>query len=159
MSAVDQKTFWRTLGERATGVTVVTAQGPDGPAGFLGLSATHVSADPPILLVSIGKTTHALGAVRAAGHFAINYLPAGAQALADAFGGKSAERGAERFKAGEWRVLETGAPVYAAALGAFDCTVEEIIERGDTSIVIGRAVASLATGTGEPLIFFRGAMR
>jgi hypothetical protein len=36
---IDAKTFWRTLGERAIGATIVTAQGADGPAGFLGLSA------------------------------------------------------------------------------------------------------------------------
>ena len=39
---IDAKTFWRTLGERAIGATIVAAQGADGPAGFLGLSATHV---------------------------------------------------------------------------------------------------------------------
>src|SRR5262245_56221659 len=50
---IDAKTFWRTLGERAIGATIVTAQGADGPAGFLGLSATHVCADPPSMLVSI----------------------------------------------------------------------------------------------------------
>ena len=35
--AIDVKTFWRALGERAIGATIVTAQGADGPAGFLGL--------------------------------------------------------------------------------------------------------------------------
>ena len=61
--AIDAKSFWRTLGERAIGVTIVTAQGVDGPAGFLGLSASHVCADPPTMLVSIDDKTSALGAV------------------------------------------------------------------------------------------------
>jgi flavin reductase (DIM6/NTAB) family NADH-FMN oxidoreductase RutF len=60
---IDAKTFWRTLGERAIGATIVTAHGADGPAGFLGLSATHVCADPPSMLVSIDRKTSALAAV------------------------------------------------------------------------------------------------
>src|SRR5215510_3587297 len=90
---IDAKTFWRTLGERAIGATVVTAQGADGPAGFLGLSATHVCADPPTMLVSIDTRTAALAAVLHARHFAINFLGKEAQAVADMFGGKTAVRG------------------------------------------------------------------
>jgi flavin reductase (DIM6/NTAB) family NADH-FMN oxidoreductase RutF len=156
---IDMKTFWRTLGERATGITIVTAHGPDGPAGFLGLSASHVSAAPPTLLVSVDKKTSALAAIRAAGHFAVNYLPATAGHVAEAFGGKAGIDGAARFRAGEWTSLVTGAPVFASAIGAFDCRVDEIIQRGDTSIVIGTAVGSLALGAGDPLIFFRGKTR
>jgi len=62
-NVIDAKTFWRTLGERAIGATIVTAQGADGPAGFLGLSATHVCADLPSMLVSIDRKTSALAAV------------------------------------------------------------------------------------------------
>jgi hypothetical protein len=32
---------------------VVTAGSDEGPAGFLGLSATHVCAEPPLMLVSL----------------------------------------------------------------------------------------------------------
>ena len=40
MKTVDTKTFWTLLGMRAIGAAVVTATGPEGPAGFLGLSVT-----------------------------------------------------------------------------------------------------------------------
>jgi flavin reductase (DIM6/NTAB) family NADH-FMN oxidoreductase RutF len=53
----------------------------------------------------------------------------------------------------------TGAPVYEAALGAFDCRVDDIIQRGEISIVVGTAVGALAAGTGDPLLFFRGKTR
>ena len=61
---IDAKTFWKAIGCRAIGVAIVTAKGTDGPAGFLALSATHLSASPPMMMVSIGLTTSALGAVR-----------------------------------------------------------------------------------------------
>ncbi|MFT5180492.1 MAG: flavin reductase (DIM6/NTAB) family NADH-FMN oxidoreductase RutF, partial [Alphaproteobacteria bacterium] len=44
---IDPGSFWRAIGQRATGMTIVTAHGSDGPAGLLALSATHVAADPP----------------------------------------------------------------------------------------------------------------
>ncbi|MCK0198875.1 flavin reductase family protein [Ancylobacter sp. 6x-1] len=153
---IDMKTFWRTLGERATGMTVVTAAGDDGPAGFLGLSAAHVTADPPTMLVSVDAKTSALGPILAKKHFAVNFLPAEAGHVADAFSGKGGLSGADRFVAGEWGTIATGAPTFTAALGVFDCVVEQVIERGSISIVIGTVVGAHAAGTGEPLLFFRG---
>jgi flavin reductase (DIM6/NTAB) family NADH-FMN oxidoreductase RutF len=156
---VDAKTFWGTLGQRVTGVTIVTAQGDSGPTGFLGLSATHVSADPATMLVSIDRKTSALAAVLASRHFAVNFLPADAAEVADAFSGKAGLTGAERFFPGDWTTLQTGAPVFRGALGAFDCAVDDIIQRGEISIVIGTVRAAASRPEGSPLIFFRGKMR
>lgn len=154
--AVDPGTFWRTLGSRVTGMTVVTAQSDDGPTGFLGLSAAHVTADPATMLVSIDRKTSALAGVLSRRHFAVNFLDAGAAHVADAFGGKAGISGADRFVDGEWTTLVSGAPVYRQALGVFDCEVDDVIERGSISIVIGKVVAATARADGEPLIFFRG---
>ena len=152
---IDAKTFWRTLGQRAIGSTIVTARSAEGPAGFLGLSASHISAEPPLMLASIDKRTSALQTVLAARHFAVNFLPSDASEIADLFGGKGTLKGAERFTVGNWQTLATGAPVLAPALGAMDCVLEDTIERGSISIVIGRVVDVLIGG-GDPLIHFRG---
>lgn len=154
--AIDQGTFWRTLGARATGMTIVTARSDEGPVGFLGLSATHVAADPATMLVSIDQKTSALASVLAQGHFAVNFLDAGAGHVAAAFGGKSGLQNADRFVADEWATLTTGAPVYCQALGVFDCMVETVVQHGNVSIVIGRVVAASSRADGEPLLFFRG---
>jgi flavin reductase (DIM6/NTAB) family NADH-FMN oxidoreductase RutF len=155
---IDGKTFWRALGARATGVVVATANGADGPAGFLALSATHLTADPPTMLVAIDKRTSALAAVLHAKHFALNFLGQGDRALADMFGGKGDLRGADRFAPGRWGVLATGAPVFNNAVGAIDCVLEEAIERHGVIIAVGRVV-DIMTGEGEPLMFFRGVYR
>jgi flavin reductase (DIM6/NTAB) family NADH-FMN oxidoreductase RutF len=154
--AIDVKTFWKTLGERATGMTVVTADSDEGPSGFLGLSASHVAADPATMLVSIDRKTSALAGVLSRRHFAVNFLPADAGGVADAFGGKAGLSGAARFVDGEWTTLVTGAPIYKHALGVFDCAVADVIERGSISIIIGTVVGATARGEGEPLIYFRG---
>jgi flavin reductase (DIM6/NTAB) family NADH-FMN oxidoreductase RutF len=155
-SPIDMKTFWTTLGQRATGMTVVTADSDDGPTGFLGLSASHVTADPATMLVSVDRKTSALAGIVSRRHFAINFLPADAAKVADAFGGKAGLSGAARFTDGQWTTLVTGAPVFKTALGVFDCAVTDIVERGTISIIIGTVVGATARGDGDPLIYFRG---
>jgi flavin reductase (DIM6/NTAB) family NADH-FMN oxidoreductase RutF len=154
--SIDEKTFWRALGERASAVAIVTAAGASGPAGFLALSATHVTANPPTMLVSIDRRTSALATVESAGHFAINYVPRDNSALADLFAGKTGVKGAERFRTGTWITLSTGAPILQSALGAIDCRLERMVDLGGTVIAIGRVVSCVGRGSGEPLIFFRG---
>jgi flavin reductase (DIM6/NTAB) family NADH-FMN oxidoreductase RutF len=154
--AIDQRTFWRAIGNRASGSTVVTAQSDEGPAGFLGLSAAHISADPPLMLVSIDKRTSALQTILAARHFALSFLPREAADIAGIFGGKGPQKGAERFEAGRWGMLKTGAPVLLDAVGAIDCSLEETIERHGVVIVIGRVVAVIDGGDKAPLIHFHG---
>lgn len=158
-ASIDAKTFWRALGMRAIGVSVVTAQGADGPAGFLALSATHVTADPPSMLVSIDDRTHALQAVLQSRHFAINYLPAGEQALADSFGGRGPLKGNDRFEPGRWQTLMTGAPVFSDAIGAIDCTLEETFRFHNTTIAIGRVAAFHLSERSDALLFYRGQYR
>ena len=153
---IDVRTFWRAIGQRATGSTVVTARSAEGPAGFLGLSATHLSADPPLMMVSIDKRTSALETILAARHFAINYLPKDCAAIADAFGGKGPLKGADRFSTGEWGRLTTGAPVLMTAIGAIDCALEDTIERAGVCIAIGRVVDFLEGSGAAPLVHFRG---
>lgn len=155
MTDIDTKTFWRTLGERAIGVSIVTAQGTDGPAGFFALSATHVTADPPTMLVSIGDRTSALKAVLHSRHFAVNYLPAEAEHVAHVFGGKSELKGADRFKAEDWGTLYSGAPVFRNAIGIIDCALENTFRHGSTTIMLGRVVG-LRNGDGPALVYFRG---
>ena len=154
-SEIDPKTFWKAIGCRAIGVAVVTAKGTDGPAGFLALSATHLSASPPMMLVSIGLTTSALAAVKQGNHFAINYVPKGRDDLAKEFGGGGQLKGADRFKAEDWATLKTGAPTLVDAVGVIDCQLEEMIERHGTVIALGRVVGYSAS-TKDPLISFRG---
>lgn len=154
-SEIDAKTFWKALGCRAIGLAIVTAKGTEGPAGFLALSATHLSASPPMMMVSIGLTTSALTAVKQGNHFAINYVPKGREDLAKEFGGGGVLKGADRFQAGDWTEMSTGAPTLADGVGVIDCRLEELIERHGAVIALGRVVAYSA-GTKDPLISFRG---
>lgn len=136
----------------------MTACDKNGPAGFLGLSATHLSAAPPMMMVSIGASTSALETIRNAGHFALNYLSIGNERLAEVFGGKTELKGSDRFEGLEWTTLTTGAPILPQAVGALDCLLEEIIERHGSIIAIGRLLNFTAPSEGKPLVMYRGQM-
>lgn len=153
---IDVKQFWQAIGQRATGSTIVTARSEGGPAGLLGLSATHLCADPPTMLVSVDKRTSALPTILDAGHFAINYLCSAQRGLADVFGGKSDLKGADRFTGAYWTTLATGAPVLQDAVGAIDCELIETIERYDVVMILGRVVATCSDPQAVPLVHFRG---
>ena len=156
IKTLDTKTFWTLLGMRAIGAAIVTAIGPEGPAGFLGLSATHVTANPPTMLVSVGHRTSALTAVTESGSFAINYLPKEREDLARLFGGQGDVKGADRFLPEEWTTLTTGSPVLTGAIGAIDCRVDDAIERHDVVIFLGNIVDWIHGGTKQPLVSFAG---
>jgi flavin reductase (DIM6/NTAB) family NADH-FMN oxidoreductase RutF len=153
---IDPRTFWRAIGLRAVGTAVVTAQGADGPRGFLALSATHLSASPPLLMVSVDQKTSALATILAARHLAINYLNSTQVDLATSFGGKGDLKGAERFTIGKWTTLRTGAPILVGAAGALDCLLEDSIDRGSATIVIGRLVDFVGDNDAVPLISYKG---
>lgn len=156
LPSIDPKSFWRVLGVRAIGGSVVAAKSDKGPAGFLGLSVTHVTQTPPTLMVSIGKTTSALQTILDAGHFAVSYLGVEDRETADIFGGRTALKGADRFSPDAWTELATGAPVLRDAVGALDCVLVDRVERFDTVIAFGRIVADMQNPEKQPLIYFRG---
>ena len=58
--------------------------------------------------------------------FCVNTLRADAAEIADVFAGRTDIHRAERFSAGEWTALRTGAPVLRAAVVAFDCRTIEV---------------------------------
>ncbi|HUZ67937.1 MAG TPA: flavin reductase family protein [Beijerinckiaceae bacterium] len=155
--SIEPKEFWRALSQRAIGVTIVTAQNANGPAGLLALSAAHVTDNPPTMLVSVDHRTSARITMIEAGHFAVNVLPRGSLNVANLFSGKQAVKGGDRFETGLWSAMKTGAPIFKNALAALDCVIEDMLERETCTIFFGRVVAStIQEENASPLVYFRG---
>lgn len=150
---IDPKEFRRVLGHYPTGVTVVTAAGPDGPAGFAVGSFASVSLDPPLVSFCPDKSSTTWPAIEAAGSFAVNVL---ADDQADVCG-RFASKDADKFDGVAWHPEITGAPVLDDAMAWIDCETEVIHEAGDHWIVIGRVKAlEVADDSRGPLLFFKG---
>ena len=73
----DSRTFRHVLGHFATGVAVISAAGPDGPAAMLVSSFTSVSLEPPLVAFLPDKSSTSWPAIRAVGSFCVNILGAG----------------------------------------------------------------------------------
>lgn len=153
---IDARSFWGAIGCRAVGAAIVTTIGSDGPSGFLGLSATHLTASPPTMTVSIDRRTSACADILASGVFAINYLARSGLPVFERFAARDGLKGAARFEGLALRTLATGAPVLPGIVGVLDCRLDEAIERHGVVIAIGRIAAFESVGDAEPLIHYQG---
>jgi flavin reductase (DIM6/NTAB) family NADH-FMN oxidoreductase RutF len=146
--------FRDAMRELAAGVALVTTGVADRRAGCAATSVTSLSLDPPTLLVCLNRDASTLRQIRANGAFAVNILGARHEALARRFASADI-RGVERFDAGEWLALATGAPALADALAVIDCRVERIVEHATHAIVIGGAAGLMKAGEAPALLHWR----
>ncbi len=152
----DGRRFRETIGHFATGVCVVTAVGPDGPAGLTTNAMSSLSLDPPLVLVCFDNESRTLPVVREAGRFAVNVLAAGQEELAATFASKDLLP-AEKFAAVTHSV-DHGVPVLDCALAWLACDLQALHPGGDHTIGVG-AVTAMGEGEGEPLVFYGGTYR
>ncbi len=148
-----RRAYRDAIGNFATGVTVVTAAGPDGPAGMTTNAVTSLSLDPLLLLVCFERTSRTLEAVRASGRFAVNVLRVGDEDLAGVFASKRVAP--EKFEAVTHTTVH-GVPVLDVALAWIACEVRSLQDAGDHVIGIGEVLGMHAEDDGDPLVFFRG---
>jgi flavin reductase (DIM6/NTAB) family NADH-FMN oxidoreductase RutF len=147
----DSAAFRHAMGTFSSGVAIIACGDGEARAGCTATSLTSLSLAPPTLIVSLARSSSTLARLQEEGAFSINLLAARHQALALRFSGHSGVHGSRRFDGAQWTTLSTGAPVLAEAIAAFDCLVEEVIERHSHAIVLG-AVVSLKEGLEEPVL-------
>jgi len=155
-----KSTYRSTIGHFATGVTIVTATGPHGPAGMTTNAVSSVSLDPLLLLVCFDHSSRTLGVVRESGRFAVNVLGVEHERLAAAFASKALAL--EKFEAVTGRLPGPGwsqahdAPVLDGALAWIVCDVRELHDAGDHAIGIGEVIGMSSSDERDPLIWYRG---
>jgi 3-hydroxy-9,10-secoandrosta-1,3,5(10)-triene-9,17-dione monooxygenase reductase component len=139
-----------------TGVTVIAAFGPTGPAGATASAVCSLSLEPMMMLACLDRGSRTLRAVQAADRFAINVLGRGQQPIAEVFATK-VEQDA-KWQAASWRDCE-GAPVIEGCPVHVVCALHDVLAAGDHVILTGD-VLEVESSPGEPLIhhggFFRG---
>src|SRR5687768_15087141 len=154
--AVDSQDFKQGMRRLGASVCIISTRRPDGSRN--GLTATAVcslSADPPMLLACLNKSSNSFGAVVEAGIFAVNVLSLQDAGVADQFAGT--KPALEKFQVGDWLEGVTGAPLLATAMASFDCDVERVVEAGTHGILLG-AVREIRLGEAgkAPLLYASG---
>jgi len=148
--ATNARAFRDALGRFATGIAVITTQGPDGPVGFTANSFASVSLDPPLVLWSPAKSSLRFAIFAAAQHYTIHILAADQANLCHRF-----VRGGAGFDGLQPQITAEGVPVIPGALARFDCAQHACHDGGDHLIVVGR-VLRCAASDDAPLVFSRG---
>ena len=85
MAAPDPASFRTALAGLPTGVTIVSASGPEGPAGATANAVCSLSIEPMMMLACLDRGSRTLLAVQAADRFGISVLHAGQEPIARAF--------------------------------------------------------------------------
>jgi 3-hydroxy-9,10-secoandrosta-1,3,5(10)-triene-9,17-dione monooxygenase reductase component len=152
----DSRAFRNALGHFATGVCVVTTQGPNDEAvGVTVNSFASVSLDPPLVLWSLDRNSDRFALFMSADHFCINVLDAKAQHLSHRLSRKG-ERSVTQEPCAQG---VTALPILKDALAHFECKVESRHDGGDHVIFVGRVLSFDHKQDGDPLLFYRGKYR
>jgi flavin reductase (DIM6/NTAB) family NADH-FMN oxidoreductase RutF len=147
--AVVVDAFRETLSSVPGPVTVVTTLAGGRPHGTTVSAFCSLSADPPLVLVSLDRSSGLLGLVRETGRFAVNLLAAGQEEI----GLACARKGPEKFEAVAWRD-ECGLPRIEGAAGWLACDIRELLPGGDHVIVVG-LVTACDTREADALVYHR----
>jgi flavin reductase (DIM6/NTAB) family NADH-FMN oxidoreductase RutF len=151
---VDAAAFRSLMGAFPTGIVIVTTLDGAGAAkGLTTQSFIAVSTDPPLLLVSLDKSSRTLKALRATGAFVVNFLAADRGALATRFASKDDDK----FTGVNWRPAPAakGTPILVDDCVSYaECVLTREIDAGDHSLLLASVEAG-AVLSGTPLMYYR----
>ncbi|MGE6742952.1 flavin reductase family protein [Allorhizobium pseudoryzae] len=137
----------------ASGVAIVTTDGPAGRMGVTVSSFCSLSLSPPSVLVCVHEGSRALPAIIENGLFAVSLLSDDEEAVARAFAGQIPEFRDNKFAATTWQKACTGAPITENAHAGFDCRLSRQITFGTHAILIGEVLATVARPK-QPLVYY-----
>ena len=155
---LDGASFRYTMGHFATGVTVMTTTVGERMHGMTVSAFASISLEPPLVMVSVERSTVMHELVAQSGAFAINFLGERSESTARFFADNVRLAGPEFREAG-YRLGITGSPIMSEASGYLEATVHGTHEAGDHTIFVGRVVALEIVTEEEPLIYYRSGYR
>jgi flavin reductase (DIM6/NTAB) family NADH-FMN oxidoreductase RutF/dTDP-glucose pyrophosphorylase len=139
-----------TLSRIPRQVTIVTTQAGEQTHATTVSSFTSLSADPPLVTVSLKRDSRLLELIEESGRFAVNLLAKGQEDV----GRVCAEKGEDKLASVEWEDVD-GLPRIAGSAGWISCDVQEYLPGGDHVIVVGLVTASEAADEAQPLLYHR----
>ena len=148
----DQSGLKQAMRAYPQGVTVATTSSPEGPRGITVSSFTSVSLEPPLVLVSIAKTSALHDLFKGAGAYAINFLADDQKSVSDRFAGRTKAK--DRFEGIRFTKGVTGSPIIDGVRAIIECESWRVYEGGDHSILVGKVVAARALNRKRPLVYF-----
>lgn len=140
--------FREVMSRVCTPVSIVTTIVGERPHGTTVSAFASLSISPPMIMVSLAKTSDLLGFIKKSRRFGVNVLADRHGAAAHTF----AKKGESKFHSVDW-VLDDGLPRLPMALGWLSCEVADMVEGGDHVIVSG-VVRVAENLDGQPLTYY-----
>lgn len=132
------------------GLFVVTASYGGEVSGACINWVTQASFQPPLVVLGLKNDSHTLGHVKASGAFAVNVLGTGQKDLAYAFF-KPTTLEDGKLSGYEFEAGGTGAPLLLDAPAWCECSLSDVVERGDHTIVVAEVVEAGVRRESAPL--------
>jgi flavin reductase (DIM6/NTAB) family NADH-FMN oxidoreductase RutF len=155
---VDAGAFRDAMRRFASGVCIVASGEGDERCGMTVSAFTSVSAEPPMILVCLNRSSTAHGCITAQERFSVNILGAQQEEEAMLFAGARGIHGPDRFDE-TWVQHETGAPVLTTAHHSIVCATESQHVSGSHTVLIGRVIAATSGADDGALLNYNGALR
>jgi flavin reductase (DIM6/NTAB) family NADH-FMN oxidoreductase RutF len=153
--SVDASTFRRTLGQFASGVTVVTTRDASGrPLGLTVSAFCAVSLEPPLVLVCIDHRSDANRGLRESGEFAVSVLSERQEDVSRRF----AAAGSDKREGFPFLDGPLGLPLVPGAVAHLECRVRSCHDEGDHAVWVGEVLGA-AAHPGPPLLHHTGGYR
>lgn len=152
---IDRALFLSAMGKAATGVQVVSTDGPCGRYAMTVSAVCSVSADPPLVLACINQRSPACKAITGNNAFCINFLSAEQALVSDTFAGRGNGTKPFDFECAEWATSESGSSRLLGAAAAVDCKLAASLKAGSHIVFFGYVIAA-AYSDATPLVYSRG---
>jgi flavin reductase (DIM6/NTAB) family NADH-FMN oxidoreductase RutF len=151
--SIESPAFREAMSRLGAAVHIVTTAGVAGKSGFTATAVCSVTDQPAMLLVCLNRRSNSAPVLAQNRVFCVNTLGAAEEKLADVFAGRSGTHLEERFSAGAWMTLKTGAPVLTSAVVAFDCRMVEVKAVASHNVIFG-AVEAVRLGPAGPALVY-----
>lgn len=151
---VFQQEYRDGMAQLGAAVNIITTDGPAGRSGMTASAVVSVTDDPPTLAVCINRSSLNNDIIKVNGVLAVNTLCSGQRGISNVFTGATGCSREQRFDAGVWHALVTGAPILKGTTVSFDCRVTDAIEKGTHTIFFAEVEAVHVGDKTEGLIYF-----
>ena len=149
-TAFDAREFRNTLGDFATGVTVIACDTTGQPQAMTANAFTSVSLDPPLVLVSVATRSSMLKRLNRGAPFSISFLASPQEAIARCYGSSRNQPDALHW------TERNALPVIAGAAAHMGCAVKARHRHGDHMVIVARVEWIARDQQHAVLTFHRG---
>jgi flavin reductase len=152
---VSLSAYRAAMAKVAAPVHIITTRCGDRNYGMTATAVCSVTDTPPRLLVCINRTAQSYQHFLTSRVLAVNTVSGADQEIAAVFAGAGGIKDMDvRFGHGAWDELQTGAPVLASAISAFDCRIIDVTQQQTHDILLCDVVGLRVAEEPDPLLYF-----